>query len=333
MRDFNIDTNKIMSMLNSQIPDPTGTSAANYFKEEQFNRENNLNRGTAWRCPRIAAVIGLGGIGSHVVDILTSMSELKMIILFDGDIIEASNLGRTTYRMDHIGSYKVEAVAEMISSRNPSVSIVPMASMFNEDTANEMSELVHQSFLANDILSRLIREPLYVYDCRDDDYRDYNHLDKFVKNVLRSRYFVFRPAYNGMSMTMDARPDLHPVWGNRGYSVIPSHGIPSRMIALLTVTYSCVMSKHRDYTLKTPYTFNVEDVIDYIVMGNTIDKMQSSGNAEEKELAYKIIDAVSKKLDNDVNTYDTKNTVKVEDDDSSDNRSESNSNTRENVPF
>ena len=65
-------------------------------------------------------IIGAGGIGTTVVDLLVPALERiqlgAQITLMDGDTVEASNLGHQNYSATDIGAFKVDALAEKWST-------------------------------------------------------------------------------------------------------------------------------------------------------------------------------------------------------------------------
>lgn len=66
-------------------------------------------------------VIGVGGVGSHVVELTRMQLGKRGITLYDGDIVEAHNPPSQQFTRDHIGLPKVEALrmqAEIWSDGN-----------------------------------------------------------------------------------------------------------------------------------------------------------------------------------------------------------------------
>ena len=66
------------------------------------------------------AVLGCGGLGSQVAWILARLGVGKLI-LYDFDVVEASNLNRQNYSISDIGKKKVQATAEKITDWLPHV--------------------------------------------------------------------------------------------------------------------------------------------------------------------------------------------------------------------
>lgn len=67
-------------------------------------------------------IIGAGGIGTTVVDLLVpALERIQLgakITLMDGDTVEASNLGHQNYSAADIGTFKVDALASKWSKAN-----------------------------------------------------------------------------------------------------------------------------------------------------------------------------------------------------------------------
>ncbi|WP_215508108.1 sulfur carrier protein ThiS adenylyltransferase ThiF [Peptoniphilus sp. EMRHCC_23] len=68
------------------------------------------------------AVLGCGGLGSQVAWILARLGVGKLI-LYDFDVVEASNLNRQNYSVSDIGKKKVQATAEKITDWLPHVCV------------------------------------------------------------------------------------------------------------------------------------------------------------------------------------------------------------------
>lgn len=68
------------------------------------------------------AVLGCGGLGSQVAWILARLGVGKLI-LYDFDVVEASNLNRQNYSVSDIGKKKAQATAERIKDWLPHVCV------------------------------------------------------------------------------------------------------------------------------------------------------------------------------------------------------------------
>lgn len=224
--------------------------------------------------PSNCMILGLGGIGGHVADILGSLNSMESIMLFDDDVVELSNLNRTIYSYKHLGKYKVDAISEIISSRNCAPQIIPINSRFNTETCQRLNE--NKDFDNSHYFT--------VFDCRDNYYGDYDLLKKL--NLITD-YYLVRAAYNGMSITLDTKPEDHPVWGQGGYTENTSHSIPSRMAALLAVIYAA--KKQQDPCNKyfeKPLTFNVENIIEHLIYGVKCSELDPVNSTKLNNLLF-----------------------------------------------
>lgn len=78
-------------------------------------------------------VMGLGGYGTWVTQTLCMMG-VGMIIGVDGDVVEASNLGRQAmYRPQDVGRAKAEVVGETVAELNPAVTYRAVARRIRDD--------------------------------------------------------------------------------------------------------------------------------------------------------------------------------------------------------
>jgi tRNA A37 threonylcarbamoyladenosine dehydratase len=76
-----------------------------------------------------AVVVGLGGIGNWVALDLALLG-MGTLILYDNDKVEASNLNRTLFKLNHIGKSKVIAVKELISERRKDTIVITNQELF-----------------------------------------------------------------------------------------------------------------------------------------------------------------------------------------------------------
>lgn len=70
-------------------------------------------------------ILGVGGIGSVVAELLTRCGVGKLFIV-DLDYVEEVNLNRLFYKNDHIGQTKVEAAKDILFTINPNVTVLPI---------------------------------------------------------------------------------------------------------------------------------------------------------------------------------------------------------------
>ena len=67
-------------------------------------------------------IVGVGGIGSVVAEMLTRCG-IGKLILYDYDKVELANMNRLFYRPEHSGFMKVDAARETLLQINPDVVI------------------------------------------------------------------------------------------------------------------------------------------------------------------------------------------------------------------
>ncbi len=68
-------------------------------------------------------IIGVGGLGSHVIIALARMN-IEHIIYADFDLVDRSNLNRQAFFISHIGRKKVDAIKEIIANINPNIKLI-----------------------------------------------------------------------------------------------------------------------------------------------------------------------------------------------------------------
>ena len=140
------------------------------FILKNFN-ETNINKLSNAKI----ILIGLGGIGCPLSQYLVS-SGLKNITLFDGDLVEKTNLGRQIlYSIDDVGKYKSICAKNRLLKTNPYCKITAYAENLTEKNINVL--------LDADIIIDT-----------SDDWQSSKLINKFcVKNSLQ---YIFSSAIN-----------------------------------------------------------------------------------------------------------------------------------------
>lgn len=126
-------------------------SLIDYSRQAEFNRafEGQM---TGFN----HAIIGCGGVGFWLAIIL-AMQGYQNFALFDGQILETTNMNRIPVPPNWLGIKKVTALRKVIRSLRPETSIVNFP---NHITPENL-----------DILGKMIREagmPFIIWDCTDD---------------------------------------------------------------------------------------------------------------------------------------------------------------------
>jgi len=87
---------------------------------------------------RKIAVIGCGGLGGHIVELLARIG-IGGIRAVDGDVFEDSNLNRQLLsRMDTLNTPKANAAAARIREVNPDVAVEAVCCFLNEENASHL---------------------------------------------------------------------------------------------------------------------------------------------------------------------------------------------------
>lgn len=160
--------------------------------------------------PKAIGVIGVGGVGSWVA-LNLALSGVPKLTLVDGDIVERHNLNRTPFKTQHIGTFKVNAMFDLISERRPDCSI----SCYN--------------VAVEDIPLKLNLDT--IIDCRDMT----TALPPEVKGSI-----PITGGYDGDNITIHVNPKPKSVWGASEpttYSVVPSWLVPPQLIANIITGY------------------------------------------------------------------------------------------------
>lgn len=105
------------------------------------------------------AIIGLGGLGGTVTEILARIG-IGTLTLVDGDLFDDSNLNRQLLsRVDNLGRPKAEAAAERVLSINPAVAACAVRQFLSAENAPAILKDVHIAVDCLDsIASRFILE-------------------------------------------------------------------------------------------------------------------------------------------------------------------------------
>lgn len=85
-----------------------------------------------------AAVIGCGGLGGHIIELLTRVG-IGSIVCVDGDVFEESNLNRQLLSETALlGTAKAEAAADRVRRINPDVVVKAVHAYLEEENAAEL---------------------------------------------------------------------------------------------------------------------------------------------------------------------------------------------------
>lgn len=230
-----------------------------------------------------AIILGVGGIGSWVALNLALTGHVKKLYLVDPDVVEASNLNRTPFRIVDIDEYKVAALKYLIIERRSSVEIETYKTKTSDELANELySSLQSDELKLGYKLGKMekykntILHNHVIIDCRDDVYTDFYKLP----------FKYYKLGYDGMSMTIDGNPRETAVWGHsNGYTFTPSFVGSAQLIANLVVNDILIKkseevddASHETEMTKTVFdqkgrfnkttTFDCSEIIEYMYTKN-----------------------------------------------------------------
>jgi hypothetical protein len=194
-----------------------------------------------------------------VSKIIGTSMHVNHVFLFDPDVVEASNLARTPYRVEDCSAYKADAMCQQILETNPACMVYPIVEYFNEASVNKLKPALCA------IIETMSVDSITVIDCRDNDFQDHDLMLSLSEMVSDVR--IVRTAYDGTVVTMDFSPSGRPVWGDRGYSVQPSHVLPSFVAAMMAVvmafSYNDIKTNYK-FIFDNPITFDCMDIIPFL---------------------------------------------------------------------
>ena len=129
----------------------------NFTRSLPLIGEDGLARLAACR----VTVVGLGGVGGYVVEVL-ARSGVGALTLIDGDKVEESNLNRQIAALSKdIGRYKAEVLAERVEEINPRCKVNAVCEMLTESNCSALVD--GSSYVADAIDSLAAKAALAVY--------------------------------------------------------------------------------------------------------------------------------------------------------------------------
>ncbi|MBE9145431.1 HesA/MoeB/ThiF family protein [Planktothrix mougeotii] len=91
-------------------------------------------------------IVGTGSVGSYLAEILTR-SGVGAFTLIDPEQVELANLCRTTYKVEDIGQFKVDALANHLLEINPLLQLTVKPQSITDFSAIELTQLFQESDL------------------------------------------------------------------------------------------------------------------------------------------------------------------------------------------
>lgn len=165
--------------------------------------------------PPNLTIAGVGGIGSWVA-ILSAMSGVGSIYLFDPDVMEESNRNRLPFCQGSIGRPKVEVVREHILSLRPDAVVVAI-----------------QEKLGGILLDIQLGASSVIIDCTDSPRAQFEFYNRCKERGTK----YIRAGYDGTRITVTSvvsgwiRTDVE----EENYEVNPSWVVPAVVVAALAV--------------------------------------------------------------------------------------------------
>jgi len=181
-------------------------------------------------------VVGLGGIGNWVALDLALLG-MGTLILFDNDKVEASNLNRTLFKLNHIGKFKVSAVKELISERRKDTIVITSHELFTVEHLQKLEGID------------------YIFDCSDTS----KLKDSIAQLKQKPRYIKL--GYDGFEGTICIDDFTSGRWGtDSSYTITPSFFAPPQILSALGITEMLLVKKQTSRTVN----LNVKKIISQI---------------------------------------------------------------------
>jgi len=166
-----------------------------------------------------AIVVGLGGIGNWVA-IDLALVGIGTLILYDNDLVEASNLNRTLFKLNHIGQPKTKAVKDLIAERRKDAIVI-----------------IHQELFTVEHLKKLDGID-FVFDCSDTS----KLKDSIAQLKEKPRYIKL--GYDGFEGTISVDDFESGKWGtDSSYTITPSFFAPPQVLSALGVIEMLLVKK------------------------------------------------------------------------------------------
>lgn len=195
-----------------------------------------------------AIVVGLGGIGSWLALDLALIG-IGTLIIFDDDVIEASNLNRTLFKLSQIGEQKTKAVRDLIMERRKDTIVI---------TCNERFSAEHLS---------KYNDTDYLFDCSDTTRLkdDLGQVSTVNSDVKVPKYVKL--GYDGYEGTLSMNDFNTGLWGEDSpYTITPSFfGTPQILSAFAVI--EMVMKQK---TVSRTVNMNVKKIINLLDASGTM---------------------------------------------------------------
>ena len=182
-----------------------------------------------------AIIIGVGGIGSWLA-LNLALIGVGTLILIDPDKLESSNLNRTLFKLNQVGSYKTLAIKDLISERRPDSIVLTIEETFYPQLLEKY-------------------KVDYIFDATDNLATRSLISTQFSKTVSTP---YCKCGYDGFQATLSINDFDSGRWGEAGsYTVVPSFfGTPQILSAMAVIEMLLVKNVHQGST-----NFNVKKLL------------------------------------------------------------------------
>ena len=187
-----------------------------------------------------ALVIGVGGVGSWLALDLALLGA-GTLVLVDPDLLEASNLNRTLFKLEQIGKKKTDAVKDLILERRPDCIIMTVEDYFQ-------SQLLDKYKVD------------HIFDCTDN-LATRQQIHEYFESSAGEPVPYCKCGYDGFQATLSFNDFESGRWGDDGsYTAVPSFfGTPQLLSALAVIELVMVDSKQGGSC-----NFNVKKILNKI---------------------------------------------------------------------
>jgi len=182
-----------------------------------------------------AMIIGQGGIGSWIgLDL--ALLGVGTLILIDPDKLESSNLNRTLFKLNQVGTYKTLAIKELIAERRPDSIVLTIEETFYPQLLEKY-------------------KVDYIFDATDN----------LATRSLIQEHFTKAPntpyckcGYDGFQATISINDFDSGRWGEDGsYTAVPSFVCTPQILSAIAVIEMLLVKKDHSGTTN----FNVKKLL------------------------------------------------------------------------
>lgn len=146
---------QIIALQNNILPERYARNQRSLSNEDQIKLLNSH-----------VVVIGLGGLGGTVTEILSRIG-IGKLTLVDGDFFEDSNLNRQLLSStDVLGKMKAEVAENRVAALNPAVEVIPVRKYFNHENS---AEILADADIVVDCLDTISHRFILETGCRIED--------------------------------------------------------------------------------------------------------------------------------------------------------------------